>query len=275
MNNASTPEGRGQERPNDAEPFFPAEGTFHAVVPLSEVDRAPRAAALAPVDAADVGRPSEAAWAREAHRAGRAGWKEDEETLVPTRTRRAARERRSWVTAASVIVLSLAAGVASGTYLIWSSQRAPAASTPAVVAAEATSLPPAPAPAAAESPAPDALEGEAVAQVESTEEAAADESPREAAEAVRSSEAAPAPKQAPSPQPAPSPRAERVARAAAEARAVTPAPKPARVQSPAPPPRPRASAVAQQPARPPAAERALPISSPPPSAKSKKVIQWP
>src|SRR5215208_6345330 len=116
MNNASTPGGRGQDRPNDAGPFFPSEGSFNPVVPLSELGHAP--APLQTVDAADVGRPAEAAWAREEHRARRAGRKEEEETtLVPTRALAA---RQPWAVTAAVIALSVAAGLASGAYLIWS-----------------------------------------------------------------------------------------------------------------------------------------------------------
>src|SRR5215207_7884236 len=101
MNNASTPGGRGQERPNDAGPFFPSEGSFNPVVPLSELEHAP--APLPAVDAADVGRPAEAAWAREEYRASRAGPKDEETTLVPARTRG---ERRPWAVTAVVIALS-------------------------------------------------------------------------------------------------------------------------------------------------------------------------
>ena len=253
MNNASTPDGRGQDGPRDAEPFFPSEGTFNAVVPLSEIDQAHAVAPLPTVDPADVGKPAEAAWAREAHRAR---WKEEEEeTLVPARAARARGGRPSWLAAASVIALSVAAGLASGTYLIWSSRRAPSAQTSARVAAEAPTLPPAPV----------TEQAEAVTQVEKAQATVKDEKPKEVSQAEQPGADAHAPKQA-TPLP-PTPRAARVTRAAVEAKEMTPAPKPSRTQSAASP-RPRSTTPAQQPPAP-------PISSPPPTAKSKKVIQWP
>ncbi len=258
MNNASTPDGRGQDRPNDAEPlpFFPSEGSFNAVVPLSELGQTP--APLVPFDAADVGKPAEAAWAREAHRARP---NEEDETLVPSRARRARRARPSWLVTASVIVLSVAAGLASGTYLIWSAQRAPEAQASAPSAAEAPSLPPAPV----------AEQLEADRNVEPANEPVRVEKPREVAKTERTDEVAPAPKSEPHARTPGAPRAERSARTVAEPKETTPAPKPApprRAPSSA-----RLTTAEQQPPATPA--RTLPVSSPPPSAKSKKVIQWP
>ena len=263
MNNASTADGPGQDGPKDAEPFFPSEGTFNAVVPLSEVGRAP--APLPPVDAA----AAESASARDAHRAG---LKEEgeETTLVPAR-RGGARgttvpvARRSRVFPAAIIALSITAGLASGSYFIWSSRRAPAAQqtapsdTATRVEAEAPTLQP----ANAATPAPVVEEVEADAEAERAGEAAKAEKAGEVVKAEKPVEPA---------RVAPTPRAERPARAAAEVREVTPAPKPARSQS-APTPRPRVTTAERRPPRPTA--RTLPISSPPPSAKSKKVIQWP
>jgi hypothetical protein len=252
MNNASTPDGRGQDRPNDAGPFFPSEGSFNPVVPLSELGHAP--AALTSVEAADVGLPVEAAWAREEYRARRAGPKEEEETtLVPARARGA---RQPWAVTAAVIALSVLAGLASGTYLIWSSQRAP-------VAAEAPGLPPAPAPA----------QGEADRNVEKVDEPARAEQPGEVAKAEQPDAVAHAPRREPPVRTADAPRAERTARAVAEPRELTPAPKPTRAQSAPTTTRPRLATAEKQPPAP--AERTAPVSSPPPSAKPKKVIQWP
>lgn len=271
MIDASTPDGRGQDRPNDAEPFFPSEGSFNTVVPLSEVGRAPAPSPLVRTKAADSGKPAEAAWAREAHRAG---LKEEEETtLVPARSGGVRGARRSWVVTAAVITLSVAAGLASGTYLIWSSQRAPQAQTSAQAAPEAPSLPPAPAPEA--TPAPVAEQVEAVTKVEQVNEPVKDERPREVAKAEKSDEVARAPKHEPPLRANDAPRAERATRAEAEAREVTAAPKPARSQSPAPARTRVVTAERRPPATPPSSARSLPISSPPPSAKSRKVIQWP
>lgn len=279
MNNASTADGRGQDGPKDAEPFFPSEGTFNTVVPLSEVGRAPAPAPLLPVKAADVGRPAEAAWARAAHRA--ALKEEDETTLVPARSPGAPAVRRSWAATAAVIALSVVAGLASGAYLIRSSQPAPEAQPRAQVAAEAPSLPAAPAADAAPAPAAEEVTADAkaegadeAAKVENSGEAAKVEKSGEAAKAERSAEVVRAPKQPASPAPAAAPRAERPARAAEAAREVAPAPKPAPSRRAAPAPT-RVTTAERRPTAPPSSGRTLPVSSPPPSAKSRKVIQWP
>lgn len=267
MNHASTPGTRGQDGPHDAEPFFPSEGTFNPVVPLSEIGHESAVAPLPPVNPADVGKPAEAVWARDAHRAR---WKEEEETLVPTRRARARGGRRSWVATATVITLSVLAGLASGTYLLWSSQRPAEALPPARAAAEAPSLPPPPV----------AEQAEAVTKVEKVKEPAGDEQPSEVAKvsevakAERPSEVTPAPKQSPAPRTETPPRAERVARTVEEPREAAPAPRPSRSQAAASP-RPRPAAAERQPPAPVTSARPLPVSTPPPSAGSKKVIQWP
>jgi hypothetical protein len=259
MIDASTADGRGQDRPHEAEPFFPSEGPFNPVVPLSEIGRAP--ALLPTVDPADVGRPAEAAWAREAQRAG---LKEEETTLVPARPVGAQGTRQPWVVTAAVIALSVAAGLASGTYLIWSSQRAAEAQPSAQVTSEAPTLPPAPV----------AEQEKANTKVERVSEAVKDEKPREVAKTGKQDEVAHAPKQEPTVRTAHAPRAEHPARAAAEAKELAPAPKPARTER-AVVTRPRVTTAVQQPHAPAPSERTPPISSPPPTAKSKKVIQWP
>lgn len=265
MNNASTADGRGQDGPQDAERFFPSEGTFNPVVPLSEIGRAPVVPAptpLPPVNSADVGRPAEAGWAREAHRAE---WKEEEEetTLVPMREGVARGARPSWVVMAAVITLSVVAGLAAGAYLIWSSERVPEAQRSAQVAAETPALQPAPAYAA--TPAPIAEEVKADVQVEKENKAIEEDKAGEVAKGERSPAIT---------RPTPTPRAERSARAAAAAREVTPAPKSARGQSAAAA-RPRLPTAERRPPASAKSERTLPVSSPPPSAKSSKVIQWP
>src|SRR5687767_4435700 len=116
MNNAPTADGRGTEGARDAEPFFPSEGSFNAVVPLSEIDGEPTPAPLVPVSPADVGKPAEAVWAREAHRAALRD--EEETTLVPTRRPGASAGRPAWFVPAVVIWLSIMAGLISGVFLI-------------------------------------------------------------------------------------------------------------------------------------------------------------
>lgn len=279
MNNAPTAGGRGTEGPHEPEPFFPSEGTFHPVVPLSEVGRETRPAPLPTVKAADAGKPAEASWAREAHRAALKD--EEEATLVPKRRSGARGAGRSWFAPAVVIALSVLAGLASGTYLIRSTQRGAGAQPPAPVqspaqaAAGAPSLPP----ASEATPAPVAEAVVAETKVEKVKEAAAEDKSGEGesgevanAEKPREGARPAATVESPSPRPAPPARAERPARAASEAREVAPAPKPSRGES-APPARTRATAAAKRPPAPSA--RALPVSDPPPSSKSRKVIQWP
>jgi hypothetical protein len=268
LNNAPTPEGRGHQGPHEAEPLFPSEGPFNPVVPLSEIGdaHAPRPS----VNAADVGLPAEAAWAREAHRAR---LKEDEETLVPSRSRHARGARRSWAFTASVLAFSVFAGVASGSYLIWTSQRAHEPQPPVQVAAEAQLAQPAP--VAAEQPpttevekASEPVKEEKAREVLKSEKSEKSEKTERSDE--KSTETARVSKQSPPLQTAT--RAERVARAAAEPERPEPAPRPARVQSVTA----KSTRAARAEARPaPALGRDLPISSPPPSAKSKRVIQWP
>ena len=285
MTNASTADGHGQDRPPDAEPFFPSEGSFSTVVPLSEIGHAP----VPPAGAADAGKPAEADWARAAARAGRAGGKEEEETtLVPARAGNAhvaAREarangvRQSWGVTAAALVLSVAAGVASGAYLVWSSQRAPevrhatsptgreaakeeAAAGQAPVEAPRTE----PAPANAATHAPEAAEGGANAKAEKLNEVAKDEKVNEVARTEKLNEVSHAPKQVPP--------AEPPSRTRSEAREMTPAPKLRPGQSAASE-RTRVTPAAKQPPTPSPSGRTLPVSSPPPSARSRKVIQWP
>lgn len=277
MNNASPAGGREPDRPTDAESFFPSEGSFNTVVPLSEIGHTP----IARADAADVGKPVEAAWARAAHRAGVSGQKE-EETLVPTRSGRARASGiwSSWGVMAVALVLSVAAGLTSGAYLVWSSQRAAEsrrASSPtgeetaAADKAAAEASPTEPSPASAATPTPEASGNEARAQTEKLNEAAKEEKTREVAKAERPNEVSHATKQTP---PAALTRVERPARAADEVRETTPAPKVTRSQS-VPAMRPRVTTAAKQSPAPPSSARDFPVSSPPPSARSRKVIQWP
>jgi hypothetical protein len=269
MTNASTAGGGGHERPDDAEPFFPSEGSFNAVVPLSEVARAPAVRGGGP----DAGQPAEAAWARAARRAE--AKEEEETTLVPARDARARGRGSAWGLTAVALVLSVAAGVAAGAYLVWSAQPTAA---PAVEANAATQTAPQPetqtATATTETPAVEANAEKSNAIVE--DEKTADEKAAEVFKGKRSSEVARAPKEANeaktrATEPAPS-RAERPARPASEERET--AAKPAPRQSNAAP-RARVTAASKPPHTASTSARALPISTPPPSAKSKKVIQWP
>lgn len=255
--------------PAEAEPLFPSEGTFSAVVPLSQV----REGQVSVRDSA----PEEP---------------EDETTLVPSRVSPAARARRvsarrdgrttrggrHWLTMTAAVLLSVTAGVAAGAYMVWTRQerqttppvtRAADAAAPSQPASEATQPEPAQeaAPEAAEASAPSA-EVVKVERSESAETSAEVGKPeptsrREAEAERRTSEAE---RRAPEA----GPRAARRARANAEE--VEAAPKPGRAETAA---RRQASPSKPKPNATAAAGRALPVSSPPPSAKTRTVIQWP
>jgi hypothetical protein len=272
----------------EAEPFFPSEGTFSAVVPLSEIGPSPVTLREG------SGEPAEAAWAVVAHRAGA---KEEEETLVPRRGRGASYApagdgpRQSWAVTAVAIALSVVAGVAAGGYLVWTSQlvaekrlehRAAEPAAPQVAAEVPAPAEPAPAPEAQPSPdpAPDVAEAKAT-EAKATEAKAAEakaEEPREVARAPKvnppaadlaaTAHAAEAPRRRAA---EPEPRAERAPRA--EAREAAPAPRPAAARAAAT--RTREAAAERRATAPPERQRTLPVSSPPPSAKANKVIRWP
>lgn len=304
MTDASTAHGREPTEPINPEPFFPSEGAFSTVVPLSEVGRTPASYR----GGADAGRAAEADWAREDRRRDLKSSGE-EETLVPARLsagRRARRAgskagaRQSWAVTSMALALSVVAGLAAGAYLVRSQQsqeaRRPAApvveaATSEQVASEEPATAEAavtmePAPPWAPEPEPNAPE------VAATSAAVASAAPAESS-APATKTAAPAVTNVPraaAAEPAErrdveserrvaeterravenEPRVER--RARAEAGAAQPAPKPARREA-----APRREAAATQPRPPRAAPtgRALPVSAPPPSAKSRTVIQWP
>ncbi|MET0624001.1 MAG: hypothetical protein ABW250_13535 [Pyrinomonadaceae bacterium] len=275
MTDASTAHGKEPTEPIKPEPLFPSEGDFSTVVPLSQVGRAHYTAERS----ADDGRPAEARWAREDRR-GTAVAKaaEEEETLVPARSGRrrvagvgstAGAGRRSWPVTAAAVLLSVLAGVAAGSYLVWSkrpvvSDAPPAADTAATEVA--TDIPP-PAPAA-----PTAAEAEPVAPAAPARAAVATETKPERsaetpsrAEKVTPAAAEPATRANAQPRP-------RVERPAPDATATTPAPRPARNDAPA---RRAATNAARPPTRPTTSARQLPVSAPPPSSRPKTVIQWP
>jgi hypothetical protein len=247
-----------------AEPLFPSEGTFSAVVPLSQVR-----------DGRVSARDSAANAAPEAI--------EEEMTLVPSRVSPATRARRAsaslrdgktktrggrhWLATAAAVLLSVSAGVAAGAYMVWTRQTqqtrppvtqtadaaAPSQPAPEVAPAEPTQV-------AAEASAPSAevVKVERSERVETPAEVGKPEPPsrREAETERRASEV--------------ETRAARRARANVETVEASPAPKPRREEA-----TPRRQATPAKPNASAAAGRALPVSSPPPSAKSRTVIQWP
>jgi hypothetical protein len=270
----------------DADLLFPSEGTFSTVVPLSQVGRAQVSAS------------------RRATAAPRAPEEPEEATLVPRRVSRRARAGSAYGTkgsglprlaAAAVVALSVVAGVAAGAYLVgWqgtpearqqttADAQQPVTPVEGAAAPEqaATEIPgPEPAPASAP-PAPEvtaqeegdtAAEGNVVASVERAEPSG---------DAPKASARASAPSAARAAEPAPHRAAETEARAPVRERAKAeasapsappPAPKPARRETPprrdAAPARTRTPATAST-------RRSLPVSTPPPSARPRTVIQWP
>lgn len=296
MSDASTARGGEPTEPITPQPLFPSEGDFSTVVPLSQVGRAPVVAGKTAGD----GRPAEADWARRERRGARIARRdakavEEEETLVPTRARERREARadsrrgagqRHWPVTAVAVLLSVLAGVAAGSYLVWSKRPVAVSPTAQEAAAEipspAAEAPPAepvapPAEEVADAPLPG---GEEIA-AGPVEEAApvAPEAPARAADSKDEKSAQPPTRAAKNTTPpaesatrddrATRARPERAAPAAPDA-----APAPRAARNPAPPRR-AATNAGPRPTRPATSGRRLPVSAPPPSAKSKTVIQWP
>jgi hypothetical protein len=285
VENDSGAEGRVRRVDAGDDLLFPSDGHFSRVVPLSQAGDED----IPPSEAGEEVAPSVVASAPDESD------ERDETTLVPTRVMRDARlsqvsrpkkgVEQSWGFMAAVLALSVAAGVAAGAYMIRSQRTADAfrpdveaaaanATGEKVVAAQPAEQPVPQAPAnAPQTEQHDRLAAATTPAVASAATAAPDEADAKA-ESVNPS--APTPKASPR---AAEPvarraaetetRAERPARAASEARDASPAPRLARSDA--------APRHAERPATANAAppERSLPISSPPPSARPKKVIQWP
>jgi uncharacterized protein len=255
----------------EAASIFPSSGPFRPVVPLTELEAAsdPSAPDGPEQDAPDAG--------------------QEETTLVPARARAtpepnvpaAARPRFEpsfWV----AVVLSLALGAAAGLLLDlkWgrsrrpaeNAQPRPAEASPAAVAAQPEPSPPAPQPSA-----PAVAESEVVSNAPADTPRGDGETKPEATRADgdgRDSTPRAVPSESARPrEPQPTPR--RAEAAEAGGRESAPAPRrtgagdpPARAASPARNASGRTTTAAST-------TNSVPVSSPPPSAKSEKVIQWP
>lgn len=257
MKNASGAEGRGQGTRRTTKPLFPSEGNFSPVVPLSQ-----------------TGEPEE----------------QDETTLVPARVRPARRTahtpyapkgtEQSWGFIAVAVLLSALAGGAAGMYILRSQQPADAFVTgppagDAVTAADVHSTEPPAAPSNEPTPAPTPPTPDKLAAApESAARPIVTAAPDEADTKVERLNTS-APSQKNSPQAAdpparraaqPEPRVVSPPRATAEA---SPAPRITRAE-----PAPRRREAYAPPTATPRARPPL-VSAPPPSAKPKKVIQWP
>jgi hypothetical protein len=264
----------------DAPPtFFPADGEIRPVVPLSEIGGAQAVRETTPLTEAGADEPEPLESARaEVGQTARVGQYDapDETTLVHARTSRAtlppvapaARPKGagpSWVAPLVALALSLVAGLFAGTYLIESrlsvatEQSAPQTPEPA---------PPAEPVSATARPAPAVTDGEAEAEREKVkaEVPAPQPTPSETA-SLRAHVAEPPPPRVVITESRP----ERPAHAAARSVDRPAAERPVRRDVAA-----TAARVAERPPSAPAPPKnSLLVSSPPPSAKSKKVIQWP
>lgn len=273
--------------------FFPPVGNFNAVVPLSEIDAdsESRVTAYAPLPTTNS--PGVRTAVREHD-------EQEEATLVPARVARMSPpprttiRRPSWPFMIAALALSLTAGLAAGVYLIKSGVpveiQSPASMTEDVAhdtTAAADTNGSHPTEVASESrpeASPQAETNEVRPQADTSPDAAASDVDAEVSEA-KTSRDLPAPKRVTTAD-APSGRGERTPETSpAKASAVERTPeRPARkvppslTNTPAPPEAFRARRATSAGERTPvqrAPERALPVSSPPSSAKSKRVIQWP
>jgi hypothetical protein len=264
--------------------LFPPVGNFNAVVPLSEIDANPVSHVTAPAPSPTTHRRASRAAAGE-----REQDEQEEATLVPARVARTAlplrpaTRRPSWPVMIMALALALFAGLAAGVYLIKSGMpveiQAPASVTENVAheaTAETTNSQPTQ--VASESN-PDARP-----QAETNLDAVASKVDTEVS-AEKTGRDLNAPKRSTAAD-ASSGRAERIPDTASTKAAVAertperPARKapPSTTDKPAQPEAVRTRRAASEAERTPvlrAPERSLPVSSPPSSAKSKRVIQWP
>ena len=264
--------------------FFPPVGNFNAVVPLSEIDAdsESRVPAHAPVPTTDS--PGVRTPVREHD-------EQEEATLVPARVARMSPpppttiRRPSWPVMIAALALSLTAGLAAGVYLIKSGGpveiQSPASMTEDVAhdtAAAADTNGSHPPEVASES------RPEARPQAETSPGAAASDVDAEVS-VEKTGRDLPAPKRLTTAD-APSGRGERILETSpAKASAVERTPErparkvpPSSTNTPAQPEVLRARRATSAGERTPvqrAPERSIPVSSPPSSAKSKRVIQWP
>lgn len=257
--------------------FFPDDGKFRAVVPLSEVGRT-----TAVIDEALTPKAvTHEVVAREnvSVKAARPASDEpddehDETTLVPKRVTRTPPPRptppvwQSWPVTAVAIVLSVVAGLIAGSYLIGSRQSVETQQRPAPPSLTTESA------AAPVTPVVTVVEADAKADILNEDESAAKTPPPVAdTESQRAPEAEPPARR----NVVTEARLERPAQTSGGNVERSPAKKSAQRDT-------TAAAVAPARARPaqersstpaPPSQRSLPVSSPPPSAKTKKVIQWP
>ena len=264
----------------DAPPiFFPADEEIHPVVPLSEIGGAQRARETTPLAQADAddSEPHESARAEVSQTArDEQDDTPDETTLVPARLSRATpqpatsavwpkRAWQSWAVPLVALALSVVAGLIAGAYLIesrWS----------AATEQSASQLPEPSPPAGPESatarPAPANTDGDADAKAEkvNVEESAPKPTPRDAA-SLRAHVAEPPPPRVVIAEARPERSTHTAGRGVDRSTAERPAQRDAATTT-------RARAT-ERPSSTPAPKQSLLVSSPPPSAKSKKVIQWP
>jgi hypothetical protein len=275
--------------------FFPPVGNFNAVVPLSELDGDSESPMTAPAPAPMPQSSLVSAAVKE-----RAHDEQEEATLVPARAARMrealrpAARRPSWPVMIAVLALSLMTGLAAGVYLIKSVRpveiQAPASMTEGAAhdaAGAAETSGPQPTQVASDSrpeAKPQAETNEVRPQAETGLDAVAS-AVKDDVRDEKTSRDLTAPKRVKEAD-APSGREERAlekspAKASvAERTPERPARKapPLKTDTPAPTEALRTRRATSVSERPPvlrAPERSLPVSSPPSSTKSKRVLQWP
>lgn len=291
-------ESAGGEHADEQSSFFPAEGEFRPVVPLSEIGE---------TDAAEEGNAhathetlSPAGEAGEDSHASTPATDDgpEEKTLVRSRVRSVPAPRslpptgarRSWPALALALVLSVTAGLLVGTYLIWPRRTAeapPIASTAedaskaeranqAEATAQASNASPANAPVLPAEPQPATVSdrpGDGEQTKAATAGAGHEASDVKPAQTIKATAGRGEDAEEPLTRRVTNAvaRRERPARSDENVKDYSAAARPARDSAREREAR-AASALSSNPVRP---ERSLPISSPPPSAKSRNVIKWP
>jgi hypothetical protein len=251
--------------------FFPADGQFRAVVPLSEIgnpsssETTPASKAIAAEIAPRGSDHIEAARPSTDERVD----EQEETTLVPMRVSHATPSRptpairHSWPVTAVALVLSVIAGLIAGSYLIGARQSVETQQRPAPQLSASESA------AAPVAPVVTEVKPDAKAEKVKGDESVSKTAPPNAETKSRASEAEPPSRRVAIAEA----RLERPTQTSRENVDRAPAKKLAQRDTAAA--LPRAKPTQERSSTPAPTKQSLPVSSPPPSANAKKVIQWP
>jgi hypothetical protein len=260
--------------------FFPADGEIRPVVPLSEIAGTQGAGETTPLAKASTGEPRslKGARAKVSQRAlDEQNDDQDETTLVPARPRRATllpdgpapRPKgiwQSWPVMLIALALSAVAGLSAGAYLIESRQ--PVATKQSMPQLSEPSISTEPESATASvADVETGVEADAKAEKVIGGDSAPKPSPKDAA-SLRAPVAGPSSHRIAIVEARPERAVHRVGRGVDRSIAERPAQRDAATAT-------RVRIKERPSATPAPPKHSLPVSSPPPSAKSKKVIQWP